>query len=614
MPSGLAAAIARTAASRDDATPTGAGKLVVRYGTGAGVLVSSSGERGSGSGSSRWRSVGRPSRHCRRSARGTESASGLSEQLGPVTAWYHASKTALEQGFTVATRPPGSASSFAIALHSSGGLMPRLTAPGAIVFTEPSGKGAFDYAGLKVFDARGKRLPASFSVAGQSLRINIADRGAVYPVTVDPTVTVDKELDGSGSEAFGSTVAVSSDGNTALVGGDGVAEIYTQSDGNGVWSVTALSESNAASDGFGSSVALAGDGDVAVVGAPTGTTNNGGNVFVYYNGGTAWPGGSISAATRILASPLTGSEKFGSSVALSSDGATLVVGAVGGNAAYVFGSGSGTEASWSTAAAAPAAELANPDASNQFGGAVAVSNGGASALVGAPGDSTAATGEGAAFLFAKGTGWSGGTTTPTADSSVVEPSDGASGDAFGGSVSIDSGGGAAVIGAKSHSSGNGEAYYLTITSGTATEQARFTAPSSGHSFAVHVAISPDGKNVIIGGTTTNAAYLYSGGSWSGVVSSPSSVLTEAGTSEFGTAVATATSTAAVEVVGDSAHGGGAGAAFLLLPDSGTVDQLAGVPRRLLRGRLLLDGDQRTAAREDPSATRSARDRSRGASA
>lgn len=82
--------------------------------------------------------------------------------------------------------------------------------------------------------------------------------------------------DAATNTGFGNSVALSSDGNTALIGVGtccissvpGAAYVFTQSD-NAYIQQQELSASNAAGgDGFGASVALDGKGDTALIGAP----------------------------------------------------------------------------------------------------------------------------------------------------------------------------------------------------------------------------------------------------------------------------------------------------------------------------------------------------------
>ena len=81
------------------------------------------------------------------------------------------------------------------------------------------------------------------------------------------------QTDGAANDFFGRSVALSSDGNTAIVGayrdnsGQGSATVFTRT--SGVWTQqqTITQSDGAASDYFGSSVALSSDGNTAIVGA-----------------------------------------------------------------------------------------------------------------------------------------------------------------------------------------------------------------------------------------------------------------------------------------------------------------------------------------------------------
>ena len=125
--------------------------------------------------------------------------------------------------------------------------------------------------------------------------------------------------DGKASDSFGWRTSLSADGNTALVGApfadvgtvvnQGSATVFVRS--GGVWSgqQTLTGPSNRQ---FGDAVALSGDGNTALVGA---RSDNSATVFVRV-------GGVWTQQRR-----LTGGSMFGRSVSLSFDGHTAVVGA-----------------------------------------------------------------------------------------------------------------------------------------------------------------------------------------------------------------------------------------------------------------------------------------------
>jgi len=139
---------------------------------------------------------------------------------------------------------------------------------------------------------------------------------------------------------FGGSLAISADGSTVLIGaygeysrtdssnqGDGIgaAYLYTQTSG---W-VTPQNFTDAAAarlEGFGNSVALAGNGTTLAIGAENAGVNTAdaaGKVFVYRLSGSGWNPLHTFSDPR----PADGNN-FGSAVALSSEGATLLVGAM----------------------------------------------------------------------------------------------------------------------------------------------------------------------------------------------------------------------------------------------------------------------------------------------
>ena len=139
----------------------------------------------------------------------------------------------------------------------------------------------------------------------------------------------------------------------------------------------------AANDNFGYSVAMSGDADILAVGAIQGSAA--GYVDVFQRRGEGW-----SFWQRLS----TGDASFGCSLALSDNGYTLVVGALGAannaGAAYVF---TNNTASWTNHGALP---VPSPASFDGIGHSVAVNADGSKIVVGARGDSSNA---GAAHVF-----------------------------------------------------------------------------------------------------------------------------------------------------------------------------------------------------------------------
>ena len=140
----------------------------------------------------------------------------------------------------------------------------------------------------------------------------------------------------------GWSVSLSADGNTAIVGGNidnagiGAAWVYTRS--GGVWTQQGsklVGKGWIANPYQGYSVALSGDGNTAMVGGYY--DNNGiGAVWVYTRNGGVW----TQQGEKLVGSGAAGTSGQGSSISLSADGNTAMVGALGDNAlkgaAWVF--------------------------------------------------------------------------------------------------------------------------------------------------------------------------------------------------------------------------------------------------------------------------------------
>ena len=228
--------------------------------------------------------------------------------------------------------------------------------------------------------------------------------GAVYVFTrtagvwnLEATLTAG---DGRPGDQFGFAVALS--GDTALVGApftndsEGAAYVFRRA--AGVWEPEAtLTPAAGAGGWFGWSVALS--GDTALVGAQAATVDGQayhGAAYVFTRSGTTW-----SREATLTAGDGAAHDWFGNAVAL--DGETAVVGDEMKNlsrgAAYVF-TRSGT--TWSPEATLTASD---GDGIDRFGSSVAVSGDGA--LVGADGDGR---NHGAAYFFTRtGTSWGGET-------------------------------------------------------------------------------------------------------------------------------------------------------------------------------------------------------------
>ena len=161
--------------------------------------------------------------------------------------------------------------------------------------------------------------------------------------------------------------------------------------------------------GFGSSVALSADGTTALIGDPLNynrASETGGSATVYTLGPSGW-----SAGTEL--DPPSSALSFGTSVALSDNGLTAIVGDEQGGAS---GTGAATVYTFSGSSWSSGTALDPPSGTSAFGRAVALSGAGSTALVGDPGTS----GGGAATAYAlSGEDWSSGVRLPAPANSTA---------------------------------------------------------------------------------------------------------------------------------------------------------------------------------------------------
>jgi hypothetical protein len=295
-------------------------------------------------------------------------------------------------------------------------------------------------------------------------------------------------------------------------------------------------------DRFGQALALSSDGNTLALGAPledsAATTIEGsqsdnnaadaGAVYVYTRGGGTW-----THQAYVKASNAQTVDQFGATVALSSDGNTLAVGApledsaavdIDGNqanngatqagAVYVF-TRSGT--SWTQQAYIKASNTGTGD---EFGTAVALSADGNTLAVGARLEDSAATGiggdqgdnlapnSGAVYVFTRsGAAWS--------QQAYVKASNTQGDDWFGGAVALNSDGNTLAVGARQEDSsatgvnGNqgdngadaaGAVYVFTRNGGAWGQEAYLKASNTGVGdwFGVSTSLSGNGNLLAIG--------------------------------------------------------------------------------------------------------------------
>lgn len=340
-------------------------------------------------------------------------------------------------------------------------------------------------------------------------------------VFVPPSSTAAATFAGAlgSAEQLGASVALSGDGQVALIGapaaaGGGAAYLYVQSGGTWPSAPTATFTGQPGSQGeIGTAVALSANGEVALVGAPGGgfAPSNDGAAYLYVEAAGTWP----STPTATFAGAPGSSGKLGSAVALSADGTVALVGApvASYGAAYVY---AGSGGNWSPTPAATFTGPPTTDGGGEFGSAVALSADGQVALVGAPGAGTSY--DGAGYLYSES-----GATWPSSPTAFF-PGPPGSGAEDGNSVALSANGQVALLGAPEGGPfQDGVAFIYAESGGTwpSAPAASFLGPTASDAWlGQSVALSANGQVALLGAPIggDGAAYLFteSGGTWSTV--------------------------------------------------------------------------------------------------
>jgi hypothetical protein len=396
------------------------------------------------------------------SASPVASADRVSYAHGVLREWWANGPLGLEQGFDIARRPAGLG-----ALTLSLAVAGRVRLDHGTVLLP----GGLRYTGLQATDARGHSLRAWLQVRDGRVLVRVADRGARYPLRIDPTVQ-QAELD--------------------------------PSDGAGC--------SGNCGDQFGYSVATS--GNTVVVGSPFHEANSqvhGGAVYVFQKPAAGWA--SATQTAELTDSALGGHVELGYSVAISSDGDTIVAGAPAGS--EIAGNGVNSQGTvdvftatggWASTST-PVARLTvagSPGTESTLGGelgwSVAIS--GTTIVAGAPYDATNPSfGEAYVFVMPPG-GWVSG--TQVAELSASDPSNPNGDEYFGWSVGVS--GATIVVGAWHQAApggvnASGEAYVFTMPPGgwaNATQTAKLTASDPGGSDEFGWSVAASGSTVVVG--------------------------------------------------------------------------------------------------------------------
>lgn len=460
---------------------------------------------------------------------------------GAVSEWYANGPAGLEQGFTLLRAPatgraaePGAPLTLELALAANA--RPRLAANGE-GFTLQRGQAQLRYGDLLSTDASGRALRTWLALRGGHLLIEVDARHARYPLRIDPLVQAGTTLvqagtkltsgEEEGAGLFGTSVALSADGGTLLVGSprdqnpnDGAAWVFVR---NGTsWAqqgpkltaaeppkglsleeqCTEESPEEAGECAFGASVALSADGNTALVGEPSSTTTPG-SAVVFTRTGSTWTRTAVLKGTSGA-----GEGRFGRSVALSADGETALIGDPSAvsqrGSAWVFKhEGSDWVMDGQPLTDAEQSRIAH------FGRSVALSSDGKTALIGGPGDAGFV---GAAWVFTRGaSGWS--QTGKLTGANEIGTGH------FGKSVALSGDATEALIGGLTDAEGQGAVWPFGRSGGSFAQQAaKLTGEPGELHFGYSVALSGDGTLGAVGSPRAEATGLVtvlerSGSSW-----------------------------------------------------------------------------------------------------
>lgn len=364
-------------------------------------------------------------------------------------------------------------------------------------------------------------------------------------------------------DSFGRSVAISADGDVIAVGASGEdsnatgvggdqadnaasnsGAVYLFSRVDGAWSQSAYikASNTGAGDAFGWSVALSGLGHRLAVGALQ--EGGSGAAYVFERNATGW----IQTALLKASNPQA-SDWFGHAVALSGNGSTLAVAAREEDSGASGVDGDESDNSVTAAGAVyvyartllgdgwlPQAyvKASNPGSNDRFGHALALSDDGATLAVSALGESSAATGvggdqaddaasgSGAAYTFVRSGAnvWS--------QQAYIKASNTGAGDSFGVALALSADGSTLAVGAHEEASeargiggrqnndaaGGSGAVYLFASDGSAWTQRRYAkAPDARaqDNFGLSLALSADGSTLAVGAVGEASAATGIGG-------------------------------------------------------------------------------------------------------
>ena len=311
---------------------------------------------------------------------------------------------------------------------------------------------------------------------------------------------VGTDINGSGGESFGSSVAMSSDGKRIAVGAmnhssnDGEVRVYDNVGGQ--WTQVGPSIPGAANERFGQSISISSDGMRVAVGAAFGTET----IKVYEYSNATW--------NKIFEASGVSGDQFGKVISISSDGKRVASGALSDT------SNTGYARVYDIDSQTLLVQLTGTSTNEYFGSSVSLNSDGTRLAVGAD---QYQNGNGYVKIYRESEGsWS----------SLGQISGDSNGDRFGYAVSISSNGNRVAIGAYLHSSNRGHVRIYEYSGGTWNKIGiDLDGEGSGDEFGFSVSLSSNGKRVMAGGPLYESddrgvvkVYEETGGTWNQVFS------------------------------------------------------------------------------------------------
>ncbi len=441
--------------------------------------------------------------------------------------WYANGPLGLEQGFTIPRAPSGHTDGpLTLSMLLTGNAKASLFRGGQEIVINRAGRAVLRYTGLLASDAGGRALHSWLQLDGGRLLLRVNATGARFPLRIDPMIQQGEKLTGTGdtgSGRFGYSVALSGDGDTALIGAR-----YRSPDAGGAWVFTRSGSTWAQQGGkligtghagagefahvgegeFGESVALSADGNTALIGAPTDNTRAGA-AWVFTRSGSTW----TQQGEKLTGGDEGGEGEFGERVALSADGGSALIGGRRDSgrtgAAWVFRRSGST---WTQQGEKLTG--GGETGESEFGSSVALSEHGDTALIGGSADND---GKGAAWVFTRtGNAWSQQGQKLTGEGEETGEGE------FGTSVALSADGGTALIGGRGDNSRTGAAWVFTRSASVWTQQGETltgTDETGAGEFGSSVALAADGDIALIGGPADNggkgAAWVFTrtGSAW-----------------------------------------------------------------------------------------------------